>query len=297
MGINFDLPWRIHWRLGEGGAEHLARQVRSCRPLSIVIELQDPRDLDGLGLPWDGTEVVAVLEGWRLCKRELTNEGIRRWEFPVTDRGEAGEIRKRFFPEIAPGIASLRWTPERDGLSRLPDILDAAARYGFGLTLPNRHANDISSRGNETLPLPEEIKELDRENILEVIGRLGVDHLRIHDFIISEFLGLDGPEPGGCEAGNSIAFIDGDGIVYPCCSLLIPLGDLNEDDFAGIWKNPARDRIRKDLLELPSVCRSCSLLAACQGGCRGIVYHLFGHYGAPDPLCLIGAGVDNGSGS
>jgi radical SAM protein with 4Fe4S-binding SPASM domain len=94
---------------------------------------------------------------------------------------------------------------------------------------------------------------------------LGMDHLRIHDFIISEFLGLDGSEPGGCEAGNSIAFIDCDGIVYPCCSLLIPLGDLNEDDFDGIWKNPARDRIRKDLLELPSVCRSCSLLAACQG--------------------------------
>ncbi len=286
MGIEFDLPWRIHWRLGVRGAEHLTRQVRGCRPLSIVIELQDPGYLDGLSLPWDGSEVVAVLEGWRSCGGELTNEGIRRWEFPVTDRDEAGEIRKRFFPEIAPGIASLRWIPERDGLSRLPGIMDAAVRYGFGLTLPNRSADDISSRGNETLPLPEEIKELDREYILEVIDRLGTDHLRIHDFIISEFLGFPGPEPGGCEAGNSIAFIDGDGIVYPCCSLLIPLGDLNKDDFAGIWKNPARGRIRKDLLELPSVCRSCSLLIACQGGCRGIVYHLFGHYGAPDPLCL-----------
>lgn len=287
MGIDFDLPWRIQWRIGDGATEQLARQVRECRPLSVVIELHNSGQIAGLGLPWDGTEFVVVLEGWRSGGDDLAVEGIRRWEFPVNDGSEAKDIRDLFFPDISPGIASLRWIPERGSLGKLQDILAAAVSSGFGLTLPNRPANDISSRRINNLPLPEEIKELDGNRILEVIQSTGTDHLRIHDFIISEFLGLPGPEPGGCEAANSIAFIDIEGVVYPCSSLLIPLGDLNKDGFADIWKNPTRDRIRRDLKELPLLCRSCSLFAACQGGCRGIVYHLFGHYGAPDPLCPV----------
>ena len=285
MATSFDLPWRIHWNLPGRTHGDILRKVRACRPLSLVVELDTLDQAAWLEIPWSGTEVTVVFNGWSSARGSFLEQGVDRWEFPITGPGQAAELRKHFFCDSPTDAVSLRWVPEKGSLGTLPLMLEAAAVHGFGLTLPNRPADGISAPDREKLPDPEELGSLESRNLPALVRSVGEDRLRIHDFMISQLLGLGGSEPSGCEAGNSMAYIDSMGTVFPCRSLLIPLGDLAQESFTGIWNSPVRERIRRDLLKLPSVCASCSSLQACRGGCRGMVYHLYGHYGATDLLC------------
>jgi len=285
MTVGFDLPWRFHWKISGRLHGDVIEKVRACRPLSLVVELDSLERLALLDIPWAGTEVVIVFNGWSSGSGSLPAGGVDRWEFPVTDPDQAEFIREHFFPGGHTGRASLRWIPVKGSVHYLPEMLKAAAACGFGLTLPNRPADGISSPDSGSLPDPAELQPLEGEELSRLVKSLGEDRLRVHDFMISQVLGMTGPEPSGCEAGNSMAYIDHAGTVFPCRSLLIPLGSLENDSFEEVWSNPARDRIRRDLLKLPATCTSCSALQNCRGGCRGIVYHLYGHYGDVDPLC------------
>ncbi len=171
-------------------------------------------------------------------------------------------------------------------------ILETVENTGCGLTLPNRPAGVITSEGSKAFP---DVGELSGEVLsgLKVLSKvMRSDQVRVHDFILTEALGLEGVEPQGCEAANSIAFIDREGMVYPCETLMVPMGDLNREKLDVVWASPLRDRIRRDVGSVPGLCSACPDLVNCKGGCRGAVYHLMGHYGAPDPLCPADAPED-----
>lgn len=282
-----DLPWRIHWKLHRSDpAQHLDA-VRECQPLSMVVEVDDPENLLPLGFPWSNTAVVVVLNGWKTVSGALPSAGIVRWEFPVAGPAEAEAAARRFFPDVSSSGAAFRWIPVKGALIDLPRMLELAIKEGCGLTLPNRPADDITAEEEDLLPGMEELTQSSLARLKKAAAQLGQDRLRVHDFILSAAMGLAGPEPLGCEAGNSTAFLDGEGTVYPCSSLLVKMGDLSGESFATIWAKPIRSRIRKDVSALPAVCTGCPVLKRCRGGCRGIVYHLRGHFGAPDLLCPV----------
>ncbi|TNF49447.1 SPASM domain-containing protein [bacterium] len=283
-----DLPWRIHWRLLGRDPEPYLDAVKECQPLSMLVEVNEPGDLSPLGFPWPNTAVVVVLREWKAVSGVLPSDGIARWEFPVMGPAEAEEIAGRFFPDMLPSLVSFRWLPVKGALNDLPRMLETAIGKGCGLTLPNRPADDITAEEEDLLPGMEELTESSLTRMKKAAAQLGHDRLKVHDFILSAAMELAGPEPLGCEAGNSIAFLDREGEVYPCSSLLVKMGDLSSESFASIWAKPIRSRIRKDVCALPSVCAGCPVLDRCRGGCRGIVYHLKGHFGAPDLLCSVG---------
>ncbi len=283
-----DLPWRIHWNIHSSEPDLFLNAVKECQPLSMTVEVDNPERLSPLELPWPNTAIVAVLHGWRTVSTALPADGIVRWEFPVTGPAQAEEAAGKFFRDMSPARAAFRWIPSRGSLNDLPRLLEICLREGCGLTLPNRPADDITAQGKDLMPDMRELDESSLPGLKKAAAQLGRERLRVHDFIISAAMDLDGPEPLGCEAGNSIAFLDNDGTVYPCSSLLVKMGDLSRETLAAIWAKPIRSRIRKDVGNLPGVCDGCPVLEDCRGGCRGIVYHLKGHFGAPDPLCAVG---------
>ncbi len=283
--LTFDQPWRVHWRLLGHDPEPILDRVKECHPLSVILEVNSPDELRNLGLPWPSTSFVVVLRGWSGTRGTLSGDGVVRWEFPVTGPEEARDAAVRFRDRPAPGMGAFRWLPARGQLGDLPLILQIDLKTGFGVTLPNRPVDGITARDGGMVPDPGELSSLDPAQLRKLASELGEDRLRIHDFILSQIMGLGTIEPAGCEAANALSLVDGDGEVYPCDSLRVKLGDLRQESLMTIWDKPIRQRIRRDVSSLPSVCSSCADLASCRGGCRGIVYHLKGHFKAPDPLC------------
>ncbi len=283
--MNFDLPWRIHWTLTDGVTERVVEAVRSSGPLALTLEVEEPAQLEALALPWQGTAVAVIFRGWAGHSGRVENSPATRWEFPVRGPEEAAELVGRSFFGLPPEVVSLRWFPFRNRMRDLDPLLEIVRASGCGITLPNRPAGVINSHGAQAFPAAEEVTSGAPSPLREAAAGIPPDRLRVHDYILTRVLGLGGVEPAGCEAANSLAYIDGKGIVYPCETLMVPMGDLNRDDFLTIWTSALRDRIRRDVSSVPGLCGRCPELAQCRAGCRGAVYHLMGHYGAPDPLC------------
>jgi len=283
--MHFDLPWRIHWHLGDPVSKELVKSVRGSCPLAVTLEVEDVDQLSALDLPWQGTSLVIVYRGWREPHPEVIAGIAQRWEFPVEGPGDAKYLADASFFGLPPTEAAFRWFPRRDRLRDLVPILEIVKSAGCGLTLPNRPADVITSEGSEAFPDAGELSGEVRSELKALSKVMRADRVRVHDFILTEALGLEGVEPQGCEAANSIAFIDREGRVYPCETLMVPMGDLNQEKLDAVWASPLRDRIRRDVGSVPGLCSACPDLVRCKGGCRGAVYHLMGHYGAPDPLC------------
>lgn len=93
-----------------------------------------------------------------------------------------------------------------------------------------------------------------------------------------------------CGAGRNFASVSCDGILYPCLQLKIPLGDLKEKSFAGIWKAGSSEGplafIRRAALDDNSPCASCLHLEYCQR-CPGLALLEEGDIAAaPSVSCL-----------
>ena len=290
--MKFDLPIRIHWQPGDPVSQDLVASIRGCCPLAVTLEIERVEQLGPLDLPWEGTSLVIVYRWWRDPDQGVIPRIARRWEFPIQGPGEAKYLADASFLGLPPAAAAFRWFPRRGKMHDLVSILETVERSGCGLTLPNRPAGVITSEGPEAFPDVGELSEEVLDGLKAFENILRSDRVRIHDFILTEAFDLEGVEPQGCEAANSIAFIDREGKVFPCETLMVPMGDLNREKLGAIWTSPLRDRIRRDVGSVPGLCSACRDLGRCRGGCRGAAYHLLGHYGAPDPLCPADAPED-----
>ncbi len=290
--MKFDLPWRIHWRPGDPVSQDLVESIRKCCPLAVTLEIERIGQLAPFHLPWKGVSLVIVYRGWRDPDGDILTGIAKRWEFPIEGPGEAKYLADTSFLGLPPADAAFRWFPRRGKMQDLVPILETVESTGCGLTLPNRPAGVITSEGSEAFPDALELSGeiLSELNTFTKVLRSG--QVRVHDFVLTEALGLEGVEPQGCEAANSMAFIDREGRIYPCETLMVPMGDLNRETLDAVWASPLRDRIRRDVSSIPGVCLACPDIGRCKGGCRGAVYHLMGHYGAPDPLCPSNAPED-----
>ena len=289
--MEFDLPWRIHWRPGPNVSLAIVDSIKRANPLAVTIHIEDEAQLETAGLPWDGTSLVIVHHGWRnqslSQSAPLTSHEVSRWEFPIGGPGEVTTLAETGFLGVDPSTAALRWYPVSGKFNDLVKVLELAAEHGCSVTLPNRPAGVITSEGEGAFPDPSELDPVLAGAIKAAAAAFDPGRIRVHDFILSRILELESTEPSGCEAANAIAYVDEKGTVYPCETLMVPMGQLGREELDSIWASPVRARVRSDVEKMPGICVRCPELAMCRAGCRGAVYHLKGHYGDIDPLCPV----------
>jgi GeoRSP system SPASM domain protein len=123
---------------------------------------------------------------------------------------------------------------------------------------------------------------------------LGGKKLVVHDFFLWRILRDSFPnetgervEFSGCQAGSALAHVDWEGNVYPCDSLPVRLGNLQETPFAEIWRSPMRRQVLAAIRSLPAPCGSCDSLKGCLSGCRGLAYLASGTLESADPCCTV----------
>lgn len=185
--------------------------------------------------------------------------------------GVLATLRRR---ALTPG---LQLVPTRSSLPWLPALFDFCRAHGVTqVKLPNT-------------PIPADVTPawqaelLNPAALVDFRDALGADPasvahgltLEIHDLFLWEILLPPGSsvgrgEYGGCQAGNSLAHIDAEGVLYPCASWPQPLGSLVSSPLEELWSTPARLALRDEVAGIPPGCRGCRDYASCYGGCRGL---------------------------
>lgn len=165
--------------------------------------------------------------------------------------------------------------PTRQRLNAIGPLIDFCLEQNIPrFKLPNMRINDNFSAGiRDWLVRPEDIERLRQQavNFPDFRGRLQLD---VHDLFIWEILFPDGgvarSEYGGCQAANSLAHVDLNGVVHPCVSWPLPLGSLLESSFYAIWQASGRQAVRSEINSVPPGCKGCRDYSLCFGGCRGL---------------------------
>lgn len=110
--------------------------------------------------------------------------------------------------------------------------------------------------------------------------------ITVHDPFLWRGIFPATPFPEGrCQAANTMLAIDPEGIVYPCPTMPVPLGDLKVTSLGEIARGTAKKELRAHLTRLPAGCQECSDGDACKGGCRGRGERLSGSWEGIDPAC------------
>lgn len=183
----------------------------------------------------------------------------------------------------------LSLTPSRDRLALIGPLLQFCLEQGVTrFKLPNMRINaNFPAAASDRLVRPEDVRRF-RELAADFPAFQGRLQLDVHDLFLWEILFPDGgtarSEYGGCQAGNSLAHVDTQGIVHPCVSWPQPLGSLLEETFSAIWQSPARHAVRDEISAQPDGCSGCRDYALCFGGCRGLA-RLEPDLQGRDPMC------------
>jgi AdoMet-dependent heme synthase len=101
------------------------------------------------------------------------------------------------------------------------------------------------------------------------VARLVPWHLEIREDLMT------GDEEYMCGAGHDFASITPHGLVYPCLSMRIPMGNIRERSFADIWRAQGQELIgtvREATWGSLQGCSGCDAKSVCQR-CPGLAYH------------------------
>jgi len=91
----------------------------------------------------------------------------------------------------------------------------------------------------------------------------------------------------GCQAGNSMLYIDPDLVVFPCPAMPFALGDLQEESLRSIILSEGKKELRQVLREPPAECTRCARASQCLGGCRGRALRMKNSLDHADPACDV----------
>lgn len=187
---------------------------------------------------------------------------------------------------LEPGFSLV---PLRSNIEHLQPLIESAKDLKIQhFKLPNVRIDDNfqqSVRG-EVLR-PDDLVKL-RSQLGDTADLTTGIELEIHDLFLWELLAPDNSESrseyGGCQAGNSLAHITRDGIVWPCVTWPISLGSLLDQPFSEIWSSEKRLALRHRVASQPAGCADCSDYHICFGGCRGLS-DVLDIDGGLDPMC------------
>jgi len=183
---------------------------------------------------------------------------------------------------------ALLLVPRHDNVARIPRLFEFCRVHRVAkFKLPNVGIDvSVKNLSGAELVTPGDLLRLSRELPPDAASGL---ELEVHDLFLWELLCPDcqdsRSEYGGCQAGNSLGYIDAGGNLYPCASWPERLGSLLDHSVEALWALPARRRIREEIAETPEGCRGCRDLSICHGGCRGLARTFNRSHGSRDPLC------------
>lgn len=217
---------------------------------------------------------------------------IHRRGYPVDYVWDVGSTTG-FLSRLPEGAKAISFVPDEDSADELPEVVAEFSDSGLSvLHLPNVNAVRAVAAGGH-VPVP----GIDRLRAAAgAVAALGVSlrgkRLIVHDFFL--WKSLSGTFPGavgdrvefsGCQAGTALAYVDWEGNLYPCDSLPIRLGSLEDGTLEEVWISPARLRVADAVRSSPWACEDCAEQRGCLGGCRGMAYLASGSLDAPDPAC------------
>ena len=88
----------------------------------------------------------------------------------------------------------------------------------------------------------------------------------------------------GCVCGQSIAFINHRGDVWPCSYFPVSAGNVKEKCFREIWRRSELFQSLRDFKKYKGRCGACEYLEIC-GGCRARAWLMTNDPLAEDPIC------------
>ncbi len=153
----------------------------------------------------------------------------------------------------------LSWALEQQvPLFKLPNIpLDARFRHDFEQQICR--ASDLGQLRSE----------LDSEFVRSIADL----KMQIHDLFLWELLSGQPDnrmEYSGCQAANTLAYIDAQGNVHPCASWPLSFGSLLQQSLPELWSSALREQCRQYIAQPPKGCHGCADWGICFGGCRGL---------------------------
>lgn len=295
MTMEFSMPMRIRWdvdfRGRTGRTKRIARRIREAAPLFVELRIDGKEGWSEL--PAIFAEIGECNPRIEATVRPLPGaETAPRRGYPVDFiwRVEGNEPFQRLLPAGARGIS---FVPDEDTYAFLSDVIGEFAESDLdALHLPNVNAvRALAEKGYVPVPGPSRLREA-AERIPALNVSLGGKKLIVHDFFLWRVLrGIfpgvigDRVEFAGCQAGSALAYVDWEGNAYPCDSLPVRLGNLQETPFDRIWDSPARKNLLAAIRSVPGPCVACDTLKECASGCRGMAFSRGGALDAPDPAC------------
>jgi radical SAM protein with 4Fe4S-binding SPASM domain len=287
--LDYDKPFHVRWdvdfRGKAGRTKRIARQIREASPRVVEIWIEGEK---GLG------ELPAIFTEMHKCGSRI--EATLRL-FPgaesAAQRGYAVDFiwdvdpRAPFRGRLPHGARAISVAIDEDSLVHFPDLLEEFTGSGLGeLRLPNVNAvRSLAEIGHVPLPQPGKLEEA-AEAASRLPVQLGTKRLVVHDYFFWTHLrrvlpaaSRDRIEFSECLAASGQAYVDWDGNVYPCESLPIRLGNLQDRTFEKIWATPGRLQILETVRAVPGACGPCDQSPGCLSVCRGL---LRGDPGSPD---------------
>ena len=293
--MEFSSPVRIRWdvdfRERSGRVKRIARRIAEAAPLFVELRISGKRGLKEL------PGIVAELQ--KAASRVSLHlplpphgSGIHLRGYPVEYVWDVGPTAG-FRAHLPEGAKAISFVPDDESADELPEVVAEFAGSGLSeLHLPNVNAVRAVAAGGH-VPVP----GIDRlRSAAAAVAALGASlrgkRLIVHDFFLWKSLSATFPDAtgdrvefSGCQAGTALAYVDWEGNLYPCDSLPIRLGSLEDRTLEEVWNAPARARVADALRSTPWACENCAERRGGLGGCRGLAYLASGSFDAPDPAC------------
>lgn len=293
--MEFSLPIRVRWDVDSrercGRAKRIARRIAEASPLFVELRVSGERGLREL--PGIVAEMQKTSSRMSLHLPLLPRAGdMARRGYPadcVWDIGPAAG----FLARLPEGAEAISFVPDEECADELPEVVAEFADSGLSeLHLPNVNAvRAVAERGHVPVPGIDRLRSA-AAAVADLRLSLRGKRLIVHDFFLwkslsETFPGASGGrvEFSGCQAGTALSYVDWEGNLYPCDSLPIRLGNVEEESFERAWNSPARARVADAVRSAPAACEGCAERLGCLGGCRGMAYLASAGFDAPDPAC------------
>jgi radical SAM protein with 4Fe4S-binding SPASM domain len=269
--------WDVDFRGRSGRTKRIARQIREASPRVVELRIEGEKGI---------SELPAIFTEIHKCNPKIAAT-VRL--FPgaasVAQRGYAMEFlwqvdaRGPFRGLLPPGAEAISVAIDEDSLPHFPDLLEEFAGSDLReLHLPNVNAvRALAEVGHVPLPQPGKLQEA-AETASRLPVPLGRKRVVVHDYFLWKHLRDALPEEGGariefseCRAASALAFVDWEGNVYPCESLPVRLGNLQDRTFEKIWQSPARLQVLETVRAVPDACGPDEQAPGCLSVCRGLL--------------------------
>ncbi|HSL91665.1 MAG TPA: SPASM domain-containing protein [Candidatus Limnocylindrales bacterium] len=269
--------WDVDFRGRTGRTKRIARQIRETSPELVELRIEGETGL---------SELPAIFTEIHKCNpRVVSTVRLFPGAASAAQRGYSMDFiwevdaRGPFRGLLPHGAESISVTIDEDSLAHCPDVLEEfAASVVRELHLPNVNSiRSLAEVGHVPLPQPGKLRDA-----AEIASRLPVSlegkRLVVHDYILWKHLRAVFPGEAGeriefseCRAASAHVYVDWEGNVYPCESLPIRLGNLQERTFEKIWRSPARLQILETVRAVPDACGPCDQAPGCLSVCRGLL--------------------------